>query len=306
MQNSKPIVNTKINWKNYNRSLGERANIFSHLPENVEEIWYNRTLTGKRGTPKTYSDRAIIVCLTIAEVYRLPLRQTEGFLNNLFLQIGLNLTCPNYTVLSRRRKVLEIKKTIYRYESDDALLVDASGMKITGDGEWHREYHDEFRRKTWLKLHLGVSWKTRQILAFACTPSSITDGKMFPELLTQVSRSITECIGDGAYDNRLCYESAQKHNLRPVFSIRTGAVEHADDIVLAPRNKAIDTIKNVVDGEKAWKAETGYHRRSLVENAFFRCKTIFGPRVSAKIFSSQIVQMALRINILNRFMTQSR
>jgi len=306
MPNSKPIINTKINWRKYNRALGERANISSILPENIEEIWYNHWLTGKRGTPKIYSDKAIIICLTVAEIYHLPLRQTECFLTDLFLQMGLSLTCPNYSILSRRRTFLKIDKIVYQYAPDDALLVDSSGMKISGDGEWHQEHHEIYRRKTWLKVHLGVSWKTRQIMAYSCTSSNVIDAQMLAMLLEQAPKTITECIGDGAYDMQSCYEESQKLMIKPIFRIRSGAVEHPDEPALQVRNVAIQFINSNQNGEQSWKSITQYHRRSLVENAFFRTKTIFGSRVSAKLFPSQIVQIAIRINLLNRFMFKNK
>ncbi len=128
---------------------------------------------------------------------------------------------------------------------------------------------------------------------------------MLPELLKQVPSSVKECIGDGAYDIRSCYAVADKLGLKPIFAIRTGAVLHPEEPLLEPRNTAITAIASSPDGSKAWKRSTGYHRRSLVENAFFRCKVIFGPRVSARRFSSQVVQMTLRINLLNKFMAQN-
>lgn len=306
MPNSKPIVNPKINWGKYNKALGERANISSLLSKNIEEIWYSGHLTGRRGTPKIYSDKAIIICLTVAEVYHLPLRQTESFLTDLFLQMGLHLTCPNYSILSRRRKALKVDKIVYQYAPNDALLVDSSGMKISGDGEWHQEHHEVYRRKTWLKVHLGVSWKTRQIMAYSCTSSNVTDGQILPVLLEQAPKSITECIGDGAYDMKPCYVDTQKFMIRPIFRIRSDAVEHPDEPALQLRNDAIQLINSNKDGGLAWKSVTHYHRRSLVENAFYRSKTIFGPRVSAKLFSSQVVQIVIRINLLNRFMFKNK
>lgn len=299
MQNSEPNLNTKINWKKYNQALAERANIFSFIPENIEELWYNKNLTGKRGTPKTYSDWTISWCLSIGEIYRLPLRQVECFINNLFTRLKLAIASPDYTILSRRRMRLNIPKVIYGYQRHDAVLIDSSGMKIAGDGEWHREYHDVYRRKLWLKVHLGVSWKTRQIIAVTCTPSTKTDGSVFPEILKQLPKSVDECIGDGAYDTRGCYLAAKNRGLKAIFSIRSSAVLHQDDPILSRRNQAI-LFSKMID-KKTWKKYSGYHRRSLAENAFFRLKTIFGPRVSAKKFAAQIVQIALRVNLLNRF-----
>lgn len=175
-------------------------------------------------------------------------------------------------------------------------------MKISGDGEWYRKCHDPLHRREWLKVHFGISWKTRQILATAFSSSKVTDGNMLPELLAQAPKSLKECIGDGAYDNKPCYQATQQQGLKPIFPIRSGAVIHSDDPVLYNRNKAIDAIKNLSDGAKEWKIMTGYHRRSLVENAFFRLKTLFGADLRARKFSSQIVQMTIRINLLNWFM----
>ncbi len=166
MKNSEPIVNTKINWKRYNKALANRASIFSLLPKNFEQTWYQQEATGQPGAPKTYSDQAVITCLTVAEALRLPLRQTECFLNNTFEHMGLDIRCPNYTVLCRRRMTLAINRTVYEHTlHDDAVLVDSSGMKATGDGEWHRKYNNVDKPRQWLKVHIGVSWNTRQIIA---------------------------------------------------------------------------------------------------------------------------------------------
>ncbi len=126
------------NWSEYNNALRARGDITVWLSEDIAEKWYepDRVYDGT-GTPKLFTDFAILTCHEIRQVYRLPLRQCEGFINSLFKALGVSLVCPDYTTLSKRLKALKISSPKYKKydradESVHAIAIDSTGLKRFG------------------------------------------------------------------------------------------------------------------------------------------------------------------------------
>jgi hypothetical protein len=144
------------NWAAYDKLLRDRGDITLWISEDALDTW-SPPQTGKRGAQPVYSDVAIETALTLRLLFRLPLRQTEGFLRSLLTLMDLALPCPDHTTLSRRHATVEIRQQVRRTSQGPVdLIVDSTGLKVCGQGEWHSQKHGEKTRKRWKKLHIGV------------------------------------------------------------------------------------------------------------------------------------------------------
>jgi Transposase DDE domain. len=184
------------------------------------------------------------------------------------------------------------------------IVVDSTGLKVYGEGEWKVRQHGYTKRRTWRKLHLAVDESSAQIEAVVVTTNSIDDGDVLGDLLDQVGGEIKQVSGDGLYDKRKCYKVIEKREAVAAIPLRRGAriwqYRNSAKKPLA-RDENLRRVRKV--GRKKWKQEVGYHRRSLAETAFYRIKTIFGDRLSARGFGAQSCEVFIRCAALNR-MTQ--
>ena len=291
------------NWKEYNKALVNRGSLTVWFDEESIAEWHHIDPTNKPGRPETYSDTAILCCLMLRSLFHLPLRQTQGFVASLIELLKLPVTAPDYSVLSRRQSSLIIPDCHGRSDKPVHLVVDASGIKIYGEGEWKMRQHGKEKRRTWRKLHIAVDEKTQQILMSVITDANVHDGEVLSLLLP--SQSKVNCIqvtGDGAYDSHNCYEAAIKIGAEPCFPPRINAVRNKPtDKARCARNRAVGYVRR--RSLKTWKKKNNYHRRSLAETAFSRLKKIFGGKASSRLFENQCIELGLQCHILNK-MTQ--
>ncbi len=262
--------------------------------------WLNPGLSGKPGHPLVYTTLAITCMLTLKAVYHLPLRSTQGLTASLMKLIGIDLPVPHYSTLSRRSASLQV--ILPRQTKDKAihLVVDSTGVKVYGEGEWKVRVHGYTRRRTWRKLHLGVDERSGEIVALLTTDKDVLDRWAFPELIEQIEGAIVQVSADGAYDYKQCYQAIRNREARASIAPRADAVVNGRE-PFADRDQNILRIQEI--GRKQWKEECGYHRRSLSETTNMRMKTIYGERLTARRFSSQQTEMRIKCGALNR-MTQ--
>src|SRR3990167_10584425 len=268
------------NWKEYNEALVNRGKIMFWITEDALRQWKERNKTGKRGKPKVFSDTAIEVALTLRAVFHLPLRQTEGFVVSVLERIGALVKSPDYSTLSIRSRSLSITIRVHPARQETLhLVVDSTGMKVYGEGEWKVRQHGWSKRRTWRKLHIGVDEATNDILIGAVTTNAASDGEMLSPMLAELPADtvIAQVSADGAYDKEVCYDALERRGV-PVIAIppqRNARIwqngnKRADPL---PRDENLRRIRQI--GRSAWKRESGYHRRSIAETAMFRLKTIF-------------------------------
>ena len=289
------------NWSEYNKALARRGSLTFWFDEDAIHSWRNQQQTGKRGKPRIYGDACIQVMLTLKAVYHLPQRATYGRVGSLLELLGVDLPVPHPSILSRRADGLDVALPGARKNEPLHVLVDATGLKVYGEGEWKVRTHGVGKRRTWRKLHLALNAQTGEILASVCTTSNVSDKEVLPILLAQINCQIEQLTGDGGYDYVDCYEVIAERQARAVIPPRrTGRLRPADDRFRA-RDSNLRRIKQV--GRKQWKRESQYHRRSLAETAMMRQKTIFGGSLSSRRFNNQATEMNVRCAALNR-MTQ--
>lgn len=300
------------NWKEYNQSLVQRGSITLWVSKEVIEKWKTSEKTGKRGRPKEYADEIIQCILCLKAVYNLPFRAVEGFVKSLFLLQGMVLKIPDYSSLCKRQKHLTITLPKGSRSSEGLhLVIDTTGLKVFGEGEWKVRQHGVVKKRLWRKLHLAINSKTQMIEAIELTELGVQDSEGFSRLLNQIENPVETTIGDGSYDRFSCYEAIEKRGGRGIFPPQHNAVtsdertdnrKKASTKAVAKRDEAIKGVRSL--GQKTWKEEVGYHRRSLAETGIFRLKTILGRRLNAHHLENQVVEARIWCSIINTMTLQ--
>jgi hypothetical protein len=284
------------NWAEYERALVRRGNITLWISQDAIAAW-KPTPTGRRGAQQKFSDHAIETALTLRQVFKLPLRQAEGFLKSILSLMDVDLEAPDHTTLSRRSQQLDIKLDVAAADVPIHLVVDSSGLSIVGEGEWAAAKHGERGKRGWKKLHLGVDGNG-MIVAQVLTDATADDAKTGLRLIEDTAGKIASVTADAAYDTIAIYEAARARGAKVVVPpIRTAKVTRR-----GPRSAARDqTIGEVARiGRRQWQKESGYHLQGRVENTFFRYKGILGDRLRARQANAQQTEVVMACNILNR------
>jgi hypothetical protein len=238
---------------------------------------------------------------SLQEVYGLPLRAAQGLTQSVVRLLGVELGVPDYTTLSRRRRTLQVCLPRRERAGPLHLVVDSTGVKLYGEGEWKVRQHGYTRRRTWRKLHLAVDEATHELAAAFVTTNSFRDSQLLPGLLDRISGEVAQVSADGGYDARLCYEAIRERRARAVIPPQRRARIWSHGNTKAERHIRDENLRSIRRvGRARWKRESGYHRRSLAETAVYRLKTIFGERVGARSFEGQAAQMLVRCAALNR------
>jgi IS5 family transposase len=289
------------NWSQYNKALVQRGSLSVWISEDVLSTWHNTARTGKRGKPADYSEAAIRCMATLEEVYGLPLRATQGLTCSIINLLGVELSVPCYTTLCRRRRSLEVELPRLRKSEPLHMVVDSTGIKVYGEGEWKVRQHGYTKRRTWRKLHLGVDEATLEFVAVVVTTNDFKDSQLLPDMLAQVEDEISQVSADGAYDSRNCYDAIRERKARAAIPPQKRAKIWQHGNTKAERHIRDENLREIRrKGRREWKRESGYHRRSLAETQVFRVKMIFGERVSARTFDGQAAQLLVRCATLNR------
>jgi IS5 family transposase len=300
------------NWSEYNAALVARGSLTLWVDEAAVSDWHNHQHSGRPGKPRTYSDLAMTCMATLQVVYHLPLRATEGLLHSVTQLLGVDLAVPDYTTLCRRRQTLVVRLPVQAKPQPLHLVVDATGLKVYGEGEWKVRQHGWSKHRTWRKVHLGVDESSGELLAVVVTSPLIHEKVALTDLLEQVDQlevALHQVSGDGGYDFMTCHRDITQRGARAVIPPRHNACPNARgetpqrDAILRRIAELAGHSKSKKRQEQArqqWKEESGYHRRSLAETAVFRLKCIFGEKLSSRGGDAQANEVFLRCAALNR------
>lgn len=217
-----PLAYKTRNWPTYNEALKRRGSL---------TIWFDpamtweATPTGKRGRQPDYSDSAIQTCLTMKVLFGMALRQTTGFVESLLRLSGLDWVVPNFSTLSRRQKTLQVDIPYRGSDGPLHLLIDSTGIKVEGEGEWNARKHGGTKRRVWRKIHIGIDEQTLEIRAADFTTSDVGDAPMLPELLDQIppDQEIASVTADGAFDTRKCHDAIAARGAAAIIPPRKNA-----------------------------------------------------------------------------------
>lgn len=292
------------NWSIYNKGLKERGSISLWICSNLSSQWkWEGEL--RRGGQYQYSNVAIELCLTIGKVYNLPLRQTEGFIKSLFAQNEWGLSVPSYTTICRRSEGLPINLRSKGRKHITDIVVDSTGLKVYGEGEWKVRKHGVGKHRTWMKLHVGIDSESQQIEAVTLTSNAVDDATEVERLLGQIKKKVRRFTGDGAYDKDKVRKVLSKSGIRQVIPPQHNAVSDKKQRKhRIERDEAIKTIGAI--GRKEWKEQQGYHQRSKAETVMFRYKTIIGESLAARKIEHQKTEVTIGCRILNIMMQTAK
>ncbi|WP_300058413.1 IS5 family transposase [Sulfitobacter sp.] len=286
------------NWSSYNDSLKQRGSL---------SIWFDPEMvwtplpSGKRGRQQQFSDAAIQACLTLKVLFGLPLRQTTGFVQSLLRLVGLDWAVPDFSTLCRRQRTLNVSLPYRGSRGPLHLLIDSTGIKAEGEGEWNARKHGGPKRRVWRKIHIGIDEETLEVRAVEVTGSNIGDAPMLPELLTQIpsDQDIGSVTADGAYDTRKCHEAIAARRAHAVIPPRKNAKPWKPTSAGAiARNDAVNAQRYL--GRTLWRRWSEYHRRSRVETKM-HCVKLLGQSLMARDFERQVAEIQIRIAVLNRY-----
>jgi hypothetical protein len=253
------------NWPAYEAGLRQRGSLTVWFTDEAVAAWTAAPRTTRGGQP-SYSPLAILTALTLRAVFRLAYRQAEGLIASIISLLGLTLRVPDHTTLSRRAATLVVPRP--RLNSEGArplhLLVDSTGLKLCGAGEWLVEKHGTRTRRSWRKLHLGVDAGTGQIVAAALTNKEVDDASQISPLLDQVTGPLASVTADGAYDQDGAYAdvAARYPDAAVIVPPRRTAVL-SDQAATAPtrRDRHLQCIAET--SRTAWQKASGYNSQRL-------------------------------------------
>jgi hypothetical protein len=293
------------NWAEYDAALRQRGSLTVWFSDEAIAAWRAVPRTTPGGQPH-YSALAITTALTLRAVFRLALRQTEGLIGSILQLLGLDLSVPDHSTLSRRAETLEVPRP--RSGSEPVhLLVDSTGLKLGGPGEWLVEKHGGRTRRAWRKLHLGVDAGTGRIEAVELTGHETDDGSRVGPLLDQLDGAVASFTGDGAYDRDDVYGAvAERHPEAAVIvpPRRDAVPSEAAETAPTQRDGHLRCIAE--HGRMRWQKTSGYNRRALAEAAMSRYKRVIGDALRSRTDRRQAVEVAIAVRALNRMLELGR
>jgi hypothetical protein len=293
------------NWAEYDASLRARGSLTVWFTAEAMEAWKAEPRTGRGGQPR-YSSLAITTALTLRAVFRLALRQTEGLIGSVLQLLGLDLPVPDHSTLSRRAETLAVLQPKAGSEPVH-LLVDSTGLRLCGPGEWLVEKHGTKRRRSWKKLHLATDADTGDILASVLTDKDADDGSQVGPLLGQIDGSVAAFIGDGAFDRDDVYaEVAARHPDAAVIVPPRASAIPSDMAETTPTQRDAHLRCIAERGRMGWQRASGYNWRALVEADIARWKCVIGGGLRSQTKRRQATEVAIATNVLNRMLDLGR
>jgi hypothetical protein len=293
------------NWAEYDAALRARGSLTVWFTPEAVAAWAAAPRTTRGGQP-TYSDLAIATALTLRGVFRLALRQTEGLIGSILQLLDLDLPVPDHSTLSRRAATLEVPRP-KAGSGPVHLLVDSTGLRLCGPGEWLAEKHGTKRRRAWRVLHLATDADTGRIVASVLTNKDVDDGSQVGPLLDRIEGAVASVTGDGAYDRDDVYtEVAARHPAAAVIvPPRANAVPSATaEIAPTQRDRHLRCIAE--RGRLGWQKASGYGWRALVESDISRWKRVVGDGLRFQTDARQATEVAIAADVLNRMLDLGR
>ena len=254
-----------------------------------------------RGGQPLFSNMAIQTGLILRTVFGLALRQTEGLIGSIIHLLAIELAVPDHSTLGGRAPTVTLAKWTRRHAGPLQLIVDSTGLKLNGPGEWLVEKHGTTKRRSWHKLHIGLDAVSGEIVASTLTGRDIDDGSQVAALLDQVDGSVGVFMGDGAYDSADVYAAVEERHpdtLRPCD--RSSTSRGRCQLTNFPTQRD-GHIRNIAArGRRGWQAASGYNRRALAEAQIGRYKRVIGNALRSHTEEARRAEVAIADHVLNR------
>ena len=291
----------------YDAALRQRGSLTVWFTKEAIAAWKAEPRTTRGGQPR-YSALAIATALTLRAVFRLALRQTEGLIGSVIALLGLNLAVPDHTTLSRRAETLQVPRPRSQCSGRPMhLLVDSTGLKLCGAGEWLLETHGTKTRRAWRTLHIGTDADTGEIVAATLTGSDASDASQGGPLRDQVDGPVASFTADGAYDWDSVYDDVTARHPEAVVVVppRSNAVPSSTaETAPTQRDRHLQSIKQ--QGHMGWQAALGYNWRALVEADISRFKRVIGDGLRSRTDRRRAAEVAIAVAALNRMLDLGR
>ncbi len=291
----------KRNWREYNKRLVQRGSLTFLIDPKVMKTLSPKAQKKRKGRPLEFSDQLILLLLMIKIHYKMPYRMPEGFTRFFFEQFK-KIKVPTYSLTCKRAKGLSTKLPKLSSCRPNTVIVDATGIKVQGEGEWKIKIHGKGHPRKWIKLHVAIDERTQEIVGEISTEASVDDGKAFPRVIEQGRGRPRTVIGDGAYDDRDVRDLVRRKGGKCLIPPPSNAVCHGTDL---ERDEAIKVIR-AFGGDKIaksiWGKLSGYSRRALVETTFSRYKKMFGERAFSRTQERLVLENRLKCVLLNKMM----
>jgi len=288
------------NWRDYDAALRNRGSL---------TIWFSEeALAGWRAQPRTtpggqrhYSDLAIETALSLRAVFRLALRQSEGLIGSIMQMLDIDLPVPDHTTLSRRACGLPVQPYGRTGLGELHLIVDSTGLKLRGAGEWLFEKHGTAKRRAWRKLHIGIDAGNGEIVAFDLTDKDVDDASHVDSLLRQLKAAPASFMADGAYDRTAVLDAILAKNPTARFIVPPckGAVP-GPTAATTPTQRDDHVFAINARGRMNWQKASGYNKRSKVEAAISRYKRVIGDALRSRHDARRVTEVAIGVKSLNR------
>lgn len=286
------------NWPLYNKYLRNRGRLDFMIAEDLGDGWCSDNTIGRvRGGQRLYSDKAILICLQIRCLFGLKLRQIQGFIDWIFMISGLKLTCPDYTTLSKRGKLLNLEFLLNSQDIEfDYVCIDSTGIQTYTGNEWLENKHGkQYIRRIWKKLHLCMG-DNGIIIGATTTCHNKDDRSQVEELLLNVHTK--EIIADPGYDSENMYQFLKSKGIKPTIRPPNRIPESKANNLKTERDKAVQYQQE--KGYQAWRVKNNYGRREKVENTFFRFKNSFGSQFLSRNDTNMKNEMTIKCQLLNK------
>jgi hypothetical protein len=289
----------KRNWSQYNKDLVQRGSLtFLIDPKKFKTL---RTPKCRGiGRPQEFSNPLIELLAITKTHFKMTYRFLEGFSKSFLTKLMPEVKFPTYSLICKRLVAIGITLPSLPASKSSTIILDTTGMKIIGEGEWKVKVHGRGRPRKWVKVHISVDPSTLHIVAEVTSESNVGDSKMTEELLKQIPGKIKCVIADGGYDKKQSREAIRKRKARqlippPQNARYKGNNDERDMAILE-----ILGLGNNREGRSLWGKLRGYNRRALVESVFSKLKRLFGERFYSKTFDRQRIESRLRCLLANR------
>src|ERR687893_1109445 len=292
------------NWPEYDRALQQRGSLTVWVTAEALAAWHPPK-SGRRGRSCEYSDVAIETGHLLRLAFGRPWRQTEGLLRSLATLLGVGIGIPDHTTFSRRSPGLALAGSLAQAQRTGPVhvVIDATGLKVYGAGEWLAETHGERGKRMWRKLHLAVDPTSGEILASELTTTEEGDASQVGPLLDRIHGPIASVTADGAYDGEPVYRAVAERQPDPPAAVVvpprvTAVASPTAGTTPSQRDRHLRMIED--RGRMGWQKAVGYGRRSLGETAVFRYKAIIGRGLRARTLPAQKTEARVACSVLNR------
>jgi len=289
----------KRDWKQYNKQLINRGKIHFWVKPEVIKKW-RAGKQKKNGHPLVYSDSFIQAISYIRFKFRMSLRETEGFFTSFVALIKKDTQVPCYTQICRRLKSLSLPSELIQKKGVTDVVLDTTGLKIYGEGEWRAERYGG--KKRWKKLHLSMDVISGKLVLAEITNEYVHDTTYLEKTLQRVNGRRGKVLIDGIADSGKCYDLAMRYNKRLLTPPQKGAVIRKEPIY-EDRNIAIKMIRGLGDDRLArsiWSKLVGYNRRVIVESMMARWKSLYGGSLKSRCAKRKEIEVQLKAMMINQ------